>query len=204
MTRNYIQQRAFILMVLVVAVAGLGCRTSEETVSVPAGTKMEVALQTPLSTETASEGQEFMATTTQPIVVEGKTVIETGTMVHGTVTKVVPPDAVSQEAELTLQFEEVMMADGESHSIDAEPIAMVAQSDAKSDVERVAGSTIAGAVVGGIIDGGHGAVIGGILGAGAGGVWAVTTKGDQIVLEPGQKFLVEISSATEVPIQAGM
>ena len=184
---------------LLMTIVLFGCQETEETTTVPSGTTVVVALQSPLSTESVSDGQGFMAETTEPIVVDGNTVAPTGTVVRGTVTSVTKPGNVGGGAKMTLDFNEVVMSDGSNYEFDAAPITLAAQSDADADVERVAAGTVAGAIIGGIAEGGKGAAIGALIGAGAGGTWAVATKGDHIVLEPGQRFRIETTESTELP-----
>jgi hypothetical protein len=165
---------------------------------------MLVELQTPLSTATTESGTEFSATMVDPIMVEGKTIAATGTVVHGTISDVVKPGRVDGQASMTLEFKEIVASDGDTYRFDSEPIKLVAKSDAESDAQRVAGTTVAGAIIGGIANGGKGAVVGGLIGVGAGATWAVVTKGDQIELGPGQQFRVAFSDATELPVLASL
>ncbi len=181
-----------------------GCMAGEEvqTVAVPSGTSVEVSLQSSLSTETASTGQSFTAQTTEPIVIAGTTVAPSGTTVQGEVTKVTKPGNVDQGAEMALDFQHIVTKNGDTHQFIAAPITLKAASDTESDIERLAAGTVAGGIIGGIAKGGEGAAIGALVGAGAGGTWAVMTKGDHIVLEPGQKFLLETTEPTELPVLA--
>jgi hypothetical protein len=190
-----LRKLSILLVPLLVAACGMG----QSTVSIPAGTEMVVTLQTPLSTATSTEGQHFAAEVAKPIVVDGKTVVESGATVHGLVSDMKKPGNIGGGAEMTLVFEDIKTTDGENHRLSAEPITLTAKSDAHADVERVAAGTVAGAIVGGIAGGGKGAVVGGLIGAGAGGTWAVATKGDQIVLDVGQQFLVQLTEPTELP-----
>jgi hypothetical protein len=204
MTQRNVRNRLLILGITLVPLLVAACKTeAENTVAVPAGTMITVALQTPLSTASASNGQAFTAVTTSPVVVDGKTVAESGTTVRGYVNNIARPGAIKGGARITLNFEEVVTKEG-GHPFSSEPITLTAKADTKSDIERVAGTTVAGAVIGGIVDGGKGAVIGGLIGAGAGGTWAVVTKGDQIVLDPGQKFAIQITETTEMPVLASL
>ena len=204
MSHHTMRSRLLFLGATLLPVLAAGCRTEEKTVAVPAGTSVVVALETPLSTETASEGQAFTAVTTEPIMVDGKTVAISGTAVRGYVTDIAEPGQIKGSAQMTLNFEELVTVEGEAYPFVAEPITLTAKSDTQSDVERVAGTTAAGAIIGGIAEGGKGAIIGGLIGAGAGGAWAVVTKGDQIVLGEGQQFRIEIAEPAELPVLAAL
>ncbi len=190
-----------VILAISLVTCNIGCQSELQTISVPAGTSVVVALQTSLSTENASEGQTFTAETTEPTVIEGKTVAPAGTIVRGKVSSVAKPGAIKGAAKMTLDFEQLSFADGATYEFDAAPITLAGQSDTEADVERLAAGTVAGAIIGGIAKGGKGAAVGALIGAGAGGTWAVATKGDHIVLEPGQRFRIETTDATEMPVK---
>jgi hypothetical protein len=103
-------------------------------------------------------------------------------------------------AEMTLEFREVDLRDGATHRITADALVIEGRSGTKGDVGKVIGSTIGGAVVGGILGGGKGAVKGGAVGAGAGTVWAVATRGPDIVLEPGRELHATLARPMQVTV----
>lgn len=202
MSRNQKQGMWVILGAGLLLAMATGCREERSSVTVPPGTSVVVSLATPLNTATAEQGQELSAETSEPIMVKGRAVVEPGAVVRGYVRDVQKAGAISHPAEITLDFDELVSDDGTVYTFDAAPITLTAESDARSDVQRVAGATVAGAIIGGIARGAKGASVGALIGAGAGGTWAVATKGDQIVLEPGQLFRIQIVTGTALPLQA--
>jgi hypothetical protein len=62
-----------------------------ETLTVPAGTSVIASLVTPLSTDTNQTGDPFTATTQQPIVVDGRTVVANGATIRGVLRDVKRP-----------------------------------------------------------------------------------------------------------------
>ena len=56
------------------------------TYTIPAGTRVTVRLAQTIASNTAHEGDNFDATVTSPIVVNGKTLVPTGSTASGTVT----------------------------------------------------------------------------------------------------------------------
>ncbi len=200
--QNYYGRKLYLILSGLMTIALLsGCQGGMRNITVPSGTSVVVALQSSLSTENASEGQAILAETTEPIIVEGTTVAPSGTVVRGFVTSLTKPGNVKDGAELTLDFKEILMEGNETYEFDAAPITLKAKSDADSDIERLAAGTVAGAIIGGIAEGGEGAAVGALIGAGAGGTWAVVTKGDHIVLDPGQKFRIETTESTDLPVK---
>ena len=57
----------------------------EPKISVPAGTRLRVALVEGVSTTKNSPGDRFTATLAEPVIVDGKMVLEKGTKVRGSV-----------------------------------------------------------------------------------------------------------------------
>ena len=57
----------------------------KQTITIPAGTQITVRLGETLSSKSSSAGQGFSATVAEPVVVDGKTVIEKGAAARGTV-----------------------------------------------------------------------------------------------------------------------
>ena len=61
--------------------------------SLPTGTALKMKLETTLATFSSHAGDPFQARVTEPVVVDGKTVIPIGTTVQGRVTKTANHDA---------------------------------------------------------------------------------------------------------------
>lgn len=181
--------------------AALGCG-GQEKITVPEGTTLRLTLETPLSTATNYPGDEFELQSIESVVLEDEVVIPYGTTFRGTVTSVEMPGSGSSEPSLALRIDEVVISENETYPIYTAPLTIVGKSDKKADIERIAGTTVGGAIIGGIAEGGKGAIVGAIAGAGVGGTWAVLTKGDQVVLEPGQEFQVKTIASSELPIFA--
>jgi type IV secretory pathway VirB10-like protein len=57
-------------------------------ITLPAGTPLRVVLQTGVGSDTSTPGGEFSAVLADPVVIDGKTVLEKGTAVVGRVTDV--------------------------------------------------------------------------------------------------------------------
>jgi hypothetical protein len=169
-------------------------------VTIPAGTSIEVALQTPLSTETSRAGEPVVAKTLAPIRVGEKLAIPAGATMNGRIQSVQASGRVKGRAQMAIAFDEVVSADGDAKPIRTQAITMRAKSETGDDIERMAAGTIAGAIIGGIAGGGDGAAKGGAIGAGAGTVWVLATKGDEIELPPGRKLTVEMLDPVEVVV----
>jgi type IV secretion system protein VirB10 len=65
-----------------------------ETTTIPAGTKIPVALKHAISTKSAREGDPVYAQTTFPLAIDGKIIIPAGTYVQGKIMAVKRPGRV--------------------------------------------------------------------------------------------------------------
>lgn len=173
-----------------------------ETLVIPDGTSVAATLNTRLSTEANHTGDPFVATTTQPVIVDGRTVVPAGAQIHGMLRDVQGSGRIKGRARMTLAYQGLVDSQGTTHSISAQPLTLQAASATRGDVEKIAAGTVLGAIVGGIAKGGKGAAIGAGAGAGAGTVFMLATKGADVVLEPGQRLTIQMTSSTGIPVLA--
>jgi hypothetical protein len=147
---------------------------------VPAGTVLMVKLDTTLATFSNRVGDPFRASITQPIIVEGKTVIPAGAAVEGRVTKIAEPRRLSGKPTIGILPEAVVLPTGERYFLDAtltdtnipgtdvnnEGQFKGSGHDRRDTVEQ-GGGTAGGMLVGGLVGGPVGVLVGGAIGAGA-------------------------------------
>lgn len=181
--------------------------TAEETpppapmATIPAGTPVLVSLRDDLDTDTAAEGMTFTAGLVEPIVVDGQTVLYSGTPVRGVVTNV-HGEGDAEPVQMTLELQQVGPSAGEYADLEASPVVLKDSGSVEGDVEKVAAGAVAGGVIGAVLGGGKGAAIGAGVGAGAGTVVAIVTKNDRIHLEPGQKVQFTLVESAAIPLPA--
>ncbi|MDZ4805279.1 MAG: hypothetical protein SGI90_10500 [Candidatus Eisenbacteria bacterium] len=173
-----------------------------ETMVIPAGTNILASLETRLSSDVNHAGDQFRARTVEPIIVDGKTVVSTGATVRGVLSDVQDSGKIKGRARMTLNFEQIEDVRGQMHRISAQSLTLKADSNTRGDVEKIAGGGVLGAIIGGIAGGKKGALIGAGAGAGVGTVIVLTTKGDDLVLEPGQKLNLHTTSSTSIVLVA--
>jgi hypothetical protein len=171
-----------------------------ETLIIPDGTEVVVALTTPLSTGTNNSGDSFAATTVAPINIDGKTVVPAGVPVHGVLQNVQASGRVKGRAQMTLAYQSIGDAEGMTHPISALPLTLQAASATRGDVEKIAAGGVLGAIIGGVAGGGKGAAIGAGAGAGAGTILMLATEGDEVVLPAGQQLSVQMTAPTEIKV----
>jgi hypothetical protein len=174
-----------------------GSSPAERVIAVPAATPLVISLDTALSTETNQTGDSFTGKLTQPVVVEGSTVLPAGTMVTGTIAAVTPPS--QGKASLSLTLTRVMVPAGGTYKVNSNTMQLVAKASTEKDLEKVAAGGVAGGILGGIVGGGKGALIGAAVGTGAGTAVAVATRDNHVHLASGQQLQFELTEAMRLP-----
>jgi len=93
---------------------------SSLTVTIPAETRATVQLLSGIHTRITRVDDPIKAQLLQPVVIDGKVALPSGTLLDGRVTRVRPAGRVNRAAELTLRFNQVTLPNG-----DVEPITAV-------------------------------------------------------------------------------
>ncbi len=169
-------------------------------ITVPAGTAAAVELDAALTSETAAAGDDFSATLKSPIIIEGYEAIGSGSRIEGHVARAAKAGKVSGTGELTLEFDRIVTADGQTLAIESEPHHQKARTTRKKDAAKLGGAAGIGAFVGGLLGGKKGAAIGGAVGGSAGGAAVMATKGEEVVLAAGTELYVQLKSPLTVTI----
>jgi len=168
-----------------------------EKVTLPSGTRLRVALQQGIGTDSSEPGSDFSAVLVDPVLVDGEVVLEKGANVVGRVLDVQKPGRVKGRASLSLTLSSVTR-DGTSVAITTEPYVGVAKSNTKRDVGVIAGASGVGAAIGAIAGGGKGAATGAAIG-GAGGTGAVlATRGDDLHYPPESRINFVLAEPVEL------
>lgn len=148
--------------------------------TVPAGTKLRVALLEAISSDKSRAGDPFLASLTEPVVVEGRTVLAKGTKVRGRVVEAAGSGRVKGRAMLELTLTQIMRDGGNPIGISTKSYTAVAEPTKKRDAAVIGGGAGLGAAIGAIAGGGKGAAVGAAVGGGAGTGTVLATKGKEI------------------------
>jgi hypothetical protein len=149
--------------------------------SLPTGTALKMKLETTLATFSNQGGDPFQARITEPVVLDGKTVIPIGTTVQGRVTKAAEPRRVAGKPTIALFPENLVMPNGDRFVLNATLVdtnrgrgtdvnnegQFKGSGHDGKDLTEIGLGTGGGMLVGGLIGGGKGVLIGGVIGAGA-------------------------------------
>ena len=164
----------------------------------PAGTSLELALESELDTRRSYAGQSFTARLLQPARAEGRTVLPEGTLIRGRVTESKDAGRFGR-SRLTLAFERVSLPDGREVPMSAS-LQRLGRGSAKKQGGIIAGSALGGALLGQVLGGDSestllGAAIGGAIAAGS----IAAEPGEPIVLPPETILTIALDSPLEVP-----
>jgi BON domain len=150
-------------------------------VTIPAGTQLTIRLNAPLDSERNQVGDTFHGSLSNPIVLDGETVIPSGADVVGRVADVKSAGRFAGHSVLTLELTSLSV-NGRTYNLQTNQWTRAGNGEGKNTATKVGVGTAAGAILGGIFGGGKGAAIGAATGAGAGTGVAAAKKGQQIQL----------------------
>ena len=196
--------RALAAIALIAALASAGCAKGtaeadrEKSETILSGTTFVGSLQSTIDTGKNEVGDKLAIRTLEDVRVNEMTVVPAGATINGEVTHVEGVGRIKGGAELTLRFTELVMPDGKSYAISAEPFRVKGKSEGKSSALQIGGGAVAGGILGGVLGGkddiAKGAAAGAVIGTGV----AIATKGDQIVIPAGQKMKVTLEAPVTV------
>jgi hypothetical protein len=145
----------------------------------PTGTAVKIKLETTLATFSSKAGDPFSARVTEPVVIDGKTVIPIGATVEGRVTKANEPRRIAGKPTIAIFPESLVLPNGDKFMLNATLVDTNAGHgtdvnregqykgdghDGK-DLTEIGLGTGSGMLIGGLADGGKGLLIGGAIGA---------------------------------------
>ena len=174
--------------------------------SLPTGTALKMKLETTIATFSNHAGDPFQARVTEPVVVNGKTVIPVGATVEGRVTKTTEPRRIAGKPTIVIFPESLVLPNGERFMLNATLVDTNARrgSDVSNegqfkgaghdgkDLTEIGMGTGGGMLVGGLAGGGKGLLIGGAIGASA-TVTHWLGKHRSAMLPAGTELVMELS-----------
>jgi TolA-binding protein len=168
--------------------------STANTREVPAGTELDVRLQTTLNSGTAQPEQRFEATTAADLMgSNGQVIIPAGSLVRGIISDVKSAGRVERKASMTLAFDQITIR-GRNYPIRA-TVAPVEGEGVRGDAAKIGTGAGVGAIIGGILGGFKGALAGILIGGG--GVVAAT-EGQEVNLPSGTVLRLRFDSPLEL------
>lgn len=210
-------KRAVLVISLVIFAC---CSAVAATYTVPAGTILNCRLFQTLSTSVNFEGQPFAATLTEPVVVNGNSVVPSGATVRGRIASLSKPGHIKGVGKLLLVPETIALPNGRTFQVNgvllhaygvpgtkvANPEGVVKGPSARMrDVKEIAIGVGGGGLLGAVIGGLHGTLIGGVIGGAAGLLDGFRRRGPDLTLPSGtelkfqlnRQLVVELSGVAE-------
>lgn len=175
-------------------------RASQSQVTIPAGTKIPIALKNTISTKANHEGDPIYARSTFPVVVSDKIVIPAGTYVQGKITSIKPAGRIKGRAEVLIHFTTLIYPSGytvmlpgsienapsvENGKVKDKEGTIKGDSNAGKTAATIAAPAADGALTGAVIHGGEGALIGAGIGGAVGTAIAALSHGNEVKMGPG-------------------
>ncbi len=214
--------RRFSLILAMFSLAGGGSFTANAQapgeVMIPEGTRLTLQLNEHLSTKSSSEGDRFTAVVTVPVMQGDRIVIPKGSIVSGSISRVVRPGRFKGKAVMNLLFQSIRIpgrgefdivaslsrVDPEGNAgVKAEGTIEGNGSTAK-DAGRVLKPTLGGAGIGAIAGGGRGAGIGAGVGAAVGLATVFATRGKDLEVARGSTMDILLDRPLNLPAEPGV
>jgi hypothetical protein len=186
-----------------------------ETLMIPSGTKVPVALKHAISTKGTRTGDAVYAETTFPVVANNRVLIPAGTYVQGRISEIQRGGRIKGRAQVLMHFTSLIYPSGytvilpgavenapglDKTGVKDDEGTLQKDSQTGSKVGTVATTAGTGAVVGGLSQGGKGALIGAGVGGVVGTAIALLTRGDDVKMDAGTT--IELVVQRDIPLDA--
>lgn len=190
-----------------------GAHASATQITIPAGTKIPIALKNTISTKANHEGDPIYAQTTFPVVISDNIVIPPGTYVQGKISSIKPAGRIKGRAEVLIHFTTLIYPSGytvmlpgsieNAPSVDNGKVkdkegTIKGDSNAGKTATTIAGPAADGALTGAVIRGGEGALIGAGIGGAVGTAIAALSHGNEVKMQPGTTLEVVLQRDVSV------
>ena len=179
----------------------------------PEGTRITLQLNNTLSTKSNSEGDTFTAVVTMPVYLGDQMVIPKGSVVNGSISRILRPGRFKGKAIMNLLFQSISIPGRGQMAILATLVRVdpegnrgirsegpiEGESSTGSDVGKVAAPTVAGAGIGALAGGGKGAGIGAGVGAAIGLATVFSSRGKDVEVQRGSALDILLDRALTIP-----
>jgi hypothetical protein len=204
----------WVMFVLLLLPGRISAKSGAE-VNLPEGTKISLQLNDYLSTKLNKEGETFSATVTAPVYLKERLVIPKGSIISGTISRILRPGRFKGKAMMNLIFESIRLPGLAEMPIVASLVQIdpngngdvkgegtITSEDSKGkDAAKVAAPAITGAGIGAIVSGGKGAAIGAGIGAVI-GIATLARPGKDLEIKRGATIEIILDRPLAVPVEA--
>jgi hypothetical protein len=175
-------------------------------ITVPAGTTFDVTFDSGISSGSLDKSDRLTVRLTKDLVYNGQVVAPAGSLIYGSATGAKNAGYAYGNAEIELDFNELMTSDGTILQISTEKVYMKTKSERASKMTRdvvvgALGSMLVGAAftaLGGGYNWGRNMAIYGGLGALGGGIYGVTQHGKEVDIKDGATIQLKLTQPLKV------
>ena len=189
-----------VLLAAALTVSAATSRGGSDPVMLPERTAIHVTLDQALATNQSRPGDHFDATVSEPVVVNGKTVIPQGAHAEGLVVDARPSGRLRGRARLQLALQTVAV-NGQNYDVRTNSHLRIGRDHKKRNWAWIGGGAGGGALIGALAGGGTGALIGGPVGAGAGTTVALLTGKKDIKLGAETPLKFELAEPVTIHVK---
>jgi hypothetical protein len=172
-------------------------------VTIPAGTRLSVVLDSAVGSDTSRVEEPVTAHLSQPVAIGGRTVLATGTQLNGVVTDAKRSGKVKGRAHVAVRFTTLTPhGDDQRYRIQTASVGRTAAATKEKDALEIGAPAAGGAVIGALVGGKKGALIGTAVGGGAGTAVVLSTSGKEVHIGKGAALTLRLSSPVVVRVKS--
>jgi hypothetical protein len=171
-------------------------------ITLPAGTRLPVILETPVSSSASRVEQSVSGHVSRDVSMSGQVVVPAGSQVYGVVTDARRSGKVKGLAHVAIRFTElVLKGSSERYRIQTAAIGRTAPATKTKDAAEIGAPAAGGAIVGAIVGGKKGALIGTAVGGGVGTAVVLSTSGQEVGIGRGAVLVLRLGSPVVVRVK---
>ena len=199
--RHYLNMGGATLLAAVLLLSAGTMLAASDPVTLPERTAIHVRLDQTVATNRSKAGDHFEATVSQPVVVDGKTVIPKGAHAEGLVVDSRHSGKLKGRARLQLALQTVDV-NGQNYDVRTFSHPRIGRDHKKRNWAWIGGGAAGGAAIGALAGGGTGALIGGPVGAAAGTTVALVTGKKDIKLRAETPLKFELAQPVTINVKS--
>jgi hypothetical protein len=171
-------------------------------ITIPAGTRLTVALDTPVGSDTSRAEETVTAHLTRPIRAQGHTVLAAGSRVTGVVTDATRSAKVKGRAHVAMRFDSLVPHGGDQrYAIRTALVGRTAEGTKRKDALEIGAPAAGGALIGALLGGKKGALVGTAVGGGAGTAVVLSTRGKEVHVPKGTALILRLNAPVTVRVK---
>jgi len=199
--RHYLKMGGGILLAAALTLPAGALWAASNPVTLPERTAIHVRLDQTVATNRSKAGDHFEATVSEPVVVDGKTVIPRGAHAEGLVVDSRHSGRLKGRARLQLALQTVDV-NGQNYHVRTYSHPRIGRDHKKRNWAWIGGGAAGGAAIGALAGGGTGALIGGPVGAAAGTTVALVTGKKDIKLRAETPLRFELAQPVTINVKS--